>query len=79
MLMMMPHERVTKWARRSAFAAAVVSGSVSCIVAMSVPDQAVRCPVGDPRCATSTEKLVAFERHDTYTINYVEVKDDGIL
>jgi hypothetical protein len=42
-----------------------------------VPDQQYRCPSIDPQCPGSTKRLKAFEQHDTYTINFVEVRDDG--
>jgi len=45
----------------------------------SVPDQQYRCPAVDPQCATSTKKLPAFEQHENYTINFVEVADTGEL
>jgi hypothetical protein len=42
-----------------------------------VPDQQYRCPAIDPQCSGSTKKLPAFEQHENYTINFVEVRDDG--
>jgi len=44
-----------------------------------VRDQQYRCPSVDPQCANSTKKLPAFEQHDNYSINFVEVRDTGEL
>jgi hypothetical protein len=42
-----------------------------------VLDQQYRCPAVDPQCPGSTKKLPASEQRGSYTINFVEVRDDG--
>ncbi|WP_239491444.1 hypothetical protein [Luteitalea sp. TBR-22] len=59
----------------------VVAAVIACPVAVSaqfiVPDQQYRCPEVEPQCPGSTRKLRSFEEGHGYTINFVEVKDDG--
>jgi hypothetical protein len=74
-------EDAMKHSRLIALAVAALLGGLprSAWPQFIVRGQQYRCPVVDPQCQASTKKLPAFEQHENYTVNFVEVRDDGDL